>query len=70
MQTAGLPETAWAGHLSGRNLTDEKRTYLIGKAYSHRKNRKGGNYGNQYTKEAIPQNEGKPNGNETAEKNQ
>ena len=42
MQTAGLPETAWAGHLSGRNLTDEKRTYLIGKAYSHRKNRHGG----------------------------
>jgi len=60
MQTAGLPETAWAGHLSRRNLTDEKRTYLIGKAYSHRKNRHGGDRGNQYTDLPRAQNEHLP----------
>lgn len=36
--------------MSRRNLTDEKRTYLIGKQYEHRKNRVGGVGSNQYKK--------------------
>lgn len=35
--------------LGRRNLTDEQRTYLLGKLYESRKMSKGGNRGNQYT---------------------
>ena len=53
-------EWIYQNQLSRRNLTDEKRTYLIGKAYSHRKNRHGGDRGNQYTDLPSPQNEDLP----------
>jgi len=35
-------EWIYQNQLARRNLTDEKRTYLIGKQYEHRKNRHGG----------------------------
>lgn len=41
-------EWIYLNQLSRRNLTDEKRTYLIGKQYAHRKNRYGGTGANQY----------------------
>ena len=40
----------YSNQLSRRNLTDEKRTYLIGKQYAARKKREGEHTGNQYTK--------------------
>ena len=43
-------EWIYQNQLSRRNLTDEKRTYLIGKQYEHRKNRVGGVGSNQYKK--------------------
>lgn len=47
--------------LGRRNLTEEQRTYMIGKLYEARKQSLGGNYGNQYTKMATGQNVQKPN---------
>jgi hypothetical protein len=47
-------EWIYQNQLSRRNLTDEKRTYLIGKQYEHRKNRIGDN---QYTIDRGAQNE-------------
>ena len=49
-----VPQWIYQNQLSRRNLTDEKRTYLIGKQYEHRKNRVGEN---QYTIKRLPQNE-------------
>lgn len=43
--------------LGRRNLSDEQRTYLLGKLYEARKNSVGGNRGNQYAKVASAQNE-------------
>lgn len=40
--------------LGRRNLTDEQKTYLIGKQYEAQKMTRGGDRGNQYTKEANP----------------
>ena len=41
--------------LGRRNLTDEQKTYLLGKLYEARKQTRGGDRGNQYTKEANRQ---------------
>lgn len=46
----------YRNQLGRRNLTDEQRTYMIGKMYEARKNTQGGNRGNQYTKVAGAQN--------------
>lgn len=43
-----------------RNITDEQRTVLIGEAYKAQKMSKGGDRGNQFTKEASHQNEDLP----------
>lgn len=51
----------YRNQLGRRNLTDEQRTYLIGKMYEARKHRLGGARGNQYTNLANPQNEDLPN---------
>jgi N6-adenosine-specific RNA methylase IME4 len=50
-------EWIYQNQLSRRNLTDEKRTYLIGKQYEHRKNRVGAPVGNRNAEKQIPQNE-------------
>ena len=42
--------------LGRRNLSDEQKTYLLGKLYEARKQTRGGDRGNQYTKEANRQN--------------
>lgn len=47
----------YSNQLSRRNLTDESRTYLIGKQFEARKKREGGFHGNAYTKVSLPQNE-------------
>lgn len=39
----------YKNQLGRRNLTDEQRTYMIGKMYEARKKSHGGNRGNQYT---------------------
>ena len=46
--------------LGRRNLTEAQREVLIGLMYKARKNSKGGDRGNQYTKEANSQNENLP----------
>lgn len=46
----------YKNQLGRRNLTDEQRTYLMGKRYEARKNTQGGDHGNQYTKVANGQN--------------
>ena len=46
--------------LGRRNVTDEQRTYLLGKMYDARKHSNGGNRGNQYTKVAGGQNDHLP----------
>lgn len=46
--------------LGRRNLTDEQKTYLIGKQYEAQKMTQGGDRGNQYTKLARAQNEPRP----------
>jgi len=48
--------------LGRRNLTPEQKKYLIGKLYEARKHTRGGNRGNQYTKEASRQNDDMANG--------
>lgn len=45
----------YANQLGRRNLTDEKKTVLLGKMYSARKRSHGGDRGNQYTKVASDQ---------------
>lgn len=60
-------EWIYQNQLSRRNLTDEKRTYLIGKAYSHRKNRYGGDRKSEEVK-SSPQNEDLITPQKTAEK--
>ena len=49
-------EWMYKNQLGRRNLTDEQRTYTIGKMYEARKNTQGGNRGNQYKKMASAQN--------------
>ena len=49
-------EWMYKNQLGRRNLTDEQRTYTIGKMYEARKQSQGGDHGNQYTKEANGQN--------------
>lgn len=46
----------YRNQLGRRNLTENQRTYMIGKMYEARKNTQGGNRGNQYTKAAGAQN--------------
>lgn len=53
-------EWMYKNQLGRRNLTDQQRVYMIGKMYEARKNSKGGDYGNQYTKVAKDQNDLKP----------
>lgn len=48
-------EWMYKNQLGRRNLTDEQRTYTIGKMYEARKNSHGGDRGNQYTKVANAQ---------------
>lgn len=48
--------------LGRRNLSDEQKTYLLGKLYEARKHTRGGDRGNQYTKEASRQNDDMANG--------
>lgn len=50
----------YSNQLSRRNLTDESRTYLIGKQYEFNVQRHGGNRGNQYTVLPSAQNEHLP----------
>lgn len=50
-------EWMYKNQLGRRNLTDEQRTYMIGKMYEARKKSSGGNRGNQYTEKASAQNE-------------
>lgn len=45
----------YRNQLGRRNLTDEQRTYVLGKLYEARKHVRGGDRGNQYTKAANPQ---------------
>ncbi len=56
--------------LGRRNLTEGQKSYLIGKMYETRKQKKGGNHGNQYSKVAKGQNvplpDKKTNSNDTA----
>lgn len=47
--------------LGKRNLTDEQKSYLIGKEYEAMKKSIGGDRGNQYTKVASGQNDAMPN---------
>lgn len=54
-------EWMYSKQLGRRNLTDEQKTYMIGKMYEARKNSHGGNHGNQYTKVASAQNDPLPN---------
>lgn len=49
-------EWMYKNQLGRRNLTDEQRTYMIGKMYEARKKSNGGNRGNQYAKTADSQN--------------
>lgn len=50
-------EWMYKNQLGRRNLTDEQRTYTIGKMYEARKKSTGGQGSNQYTnKEQLPQN--------------
>lgn len=51
----------YKNQLGRRNLTENQRTYMIGKMYEARKNSQGGNHGNQYTKVANTQNGNLPN---------
>lgn len=51
----------YRNQLGRRNLTDEQRTYMIGKMYEARKQSQGGNHGNQYTKVANTQSGNLPN---------
>ena len=46
-------EWIYQNQLSRRNLTDEKRTYLIGKQYEHRKRRVGAPEGNRNAEKQI-----------------
>lgn len=46
----------YSKQLGRRNLSDENRTYCMGKMYEARRKSVGGNRGNQYTKVASPQN--------------
>ena len=50
-------EWMYKKQLGRRNLTEEQKTYMIGKMYEARKKSQGGDRGNQYTKEASAQNE-------------
>lgn len=56
-----------SNQLGRRNITDEQRTYLLGKLYEARKNTIGGDRGNQYTKVAGVENRhmASPSGNKT-----
>ncbi len=47
----------YSNQLSRRNLTDESRTYLLGKQYERRKKREGEHTGNQYTRMELRQND-------------
>jgi len=49
-------EWMYKKQLGRRNLTEEQKTYMIGKMYEARKKSLGGNRGNQYTKVASAQN--------------
>ena len=49
-------EWMYKKQLGRRNLTEEQKTYMIGKMYEARKKSQGGDRGNQYTKEASRQN--------------
>lgn len=55
-----------SNQLGRRNITDEQKTYLLGKLYEARKNTKGGDRGNQYTKVANPENQELPKGKNTS----
>jgi len=55
-------EWVYKNQLGRRNLTDEQRTYTIGKMYEARKNSNGGSRGNQYTKVADSQTGELPSG--------
>lgn len=54
-------EWMYRKQLGRRNLTDEQKTYMIGKMYEARKQTQGGDHGNQYTV-ANGQNVHLPNG--------
>jgi len=54
--------------LGRRNLTEEQRTYMIGKLYEARKRSQGGSYGNQYTKVPCGHNVHKANQRERKKK--
>ncbi len=47
----------YKNQLGRRNLTDEQKTFIIGKMYEARKHKHGGDHGNQYTKVATDQND-------------
>ena len=49
-------EWMYRKQLGRRNISDEQKTYLLGKLYEARKQTRGGDRGNQYTKEANRQN--------------
>lgn len=54
-------EWIYQNQLSRRNLTNEKRSYLIGKQYEHRKNRHGAEIGGRGNQHVVnTQNEGLP----------
>lgn len=55
-------EWMYRKQLGRRNLTDEQRTYMIGKMYEARKKSVGEHVGNQYTKMESLQNDDIPNG--------
>ena len=62
MERRGRAAIVWMckNQLGKRNLTDEQKTYLIGKEYEAMKKSIGGDRGNQYTKVASGQNDAKP----------
>lgn len=49
-------EWMYRKQLGRRNISDEQKTYLLGKLYEARKQTRGGDRGNQYTKEPNRQN--------------